>query len=567
MRKKRICSLVLAVVMLLGMMPAAKALETPGYRLEGKTVAGGYDLIIKAPGVDATGGQLALQYDTSKLTLLGGDNLKAITAGSGVTLTRDHVEENELVNAEKGVAGFAWYSFGLTNYVVATLHFAFQNGADAESLDAGSVRLRYVPLEGFGTWDTAAKLHVRTGGYAPDTYAYLNEAYRAVTMDFAYDGAEKLPPDTSVTVHCRDLLGKTVAASMEINTKTYTTDANGDLDLPLADGEYLYRVSAEGFGTQMGKLTVSGKTEETITFITDELLVQQAQEQLEIGYYEGDSAEKVTHSLTLIQKTASGVNVTWSSSNTSRVSHYGGVFRPAPGSGNVTVELTAKLSHGKASAEKKFTVTVLEMDAKTTTGAGIVNGNTGTTAVTSFEDVTDTSFGWAKEAIETLAAAGIIHGTGDGKFSPAAPIKRGDFILLLMGMIPVDAEPSTEEFSDVRADSYYHEAIQKARTLGVAEGTGGNRFSPDASITRQEMAVLTVRILEKSGYLTLTDETGDLNAFKDAGEIAPWAKESLGLLTGQGYLVGSDGALKPRANTNRAEAAVFLYGIYKAHGA
>ena len=55
--------------------------------------------------------------------------------------------------------------------------------------------------------------------------------------------------------------------------------------------------------------------------------------------------------------------------------------------------------------------------------------------------------------------------------------------------------------------------------------------------------------------------------FKDASEIAPWAEQSLALLTGQGYLVGGDGLLKPGAKTNRAEAAVFLYGIYNAHGA
>ena len=55
--------------------------------------------------------------------------------------------------------------------------------------------------------------------------------------------------------------------------------------------------------------------------------------------------------------------------------------------------------------------------------------------------------------------------------------------------------------------------------------------------------------------------------FKDAAEIAPWGEESLALLTGQGYLVGSENSLRPRAKTNRAEAAVFLYGIYNAHGA
>ena len=61
MKNGRIYALILAVVMVFGLIPAVYAVQAPGYRLTGKTVAGGYDLEITVPGVDATGGQLALQ--------------------------------------------------------------------------------------------------------------------------------------------------------------------------------------------------------------------------------------------------------------------------------------------------------------------------------------------------------------------------------------------------------------------------------------------------------------------------------------------------------------------------
>jgi hypothetical protein len=67
----------------------------------------------------------------------------------------------------------------------------------------------------------------------------------------------------------------------------------------------------------------------------------------------------VRSNLVLPGSTASGVAITWSSSNTSVVSNQGVVVRPASGQEPVTLTLTATLSKGTYSTTKAFSITVL----------------------------------------------------------------------------------------------------------------------------------------------------------------------------------------------------------------
>nr|MCR4940237.1 InlB B-repeat-containing protein [Treponemataceae bacterium] len=83
-------------------------------------------------------------------------------------------------------------------------------------------------------------------------------------------------------------------------------------------------------------------------------------EALALTFADGDSATSVTSNITL-PSGSNGVNVTWSSSNTSVVANNGTVTRPAFADGNATVTLTATLSKGTASDTKAFNVTVLAL--------------------------------------------------------------------------------------------------------------------------------------------------------------------------------------------------------------
>jgi hypothetical protein len=180
--------------------------------------------------------------------------------------------------------------------------------------------------------------------------------------------------------------------------------------------------------------------------------------------------------------------------------------------------------------------------------------------VKSFEDLG--GFTWAKKPIEVLASKGIIDGLSDRRFAPEQSITRADFILLLVRALDLQTDETAEPFADVAANAYYYEALSAARALGIAQGAGDNRFNPHASITREDMIVLTAKALEAAGKLTLAGSDQGLEGFEDAGEVADYAKASMSALVSKGLIQGSHNRLLPKTSTLRSQAAVLLYRIY-----
>lgn len=177
----------------------------------------------------------------------------------------------------------------------------------------------------------------------------------------------------------------------------------------------------------------------------------------------------------------------------------------------------------------------------------------------SFADLN--GYGWAKEAIEVLAAKGIINGVSESAFDPGASIKRADFVKLLVDTFGLTSD-TPGSFADVQANRYYAEAVGIAKSLGITNGAGGNRFNPEAPITREEAATFIERALTavKAGLPAGTEDV--LAAYKDANQISAYAKGSISSLVRAGLLQGNDGMLKPKGQLTRAEAAVLFYRIY-----
>ncbi len=177
-----------------------------------------------------------------------------------------------------------------------------------------------------------------------------------------------------------------------------------------------------------------------------------------------------------------------------------------------------------------------------------------------FSDIA--GYGWAKNQIEVLASKGIINGTSNDTFSPAANITRADYLVLLVKTLGLTAEFDSN-FNDVEPGTYYYEAAGIAKKLGLAAGSGNNRFNPKENISRQDMMVLTARVLEKYKGLKVAGDSAVLDKFSDKRDIAGYAVDSLATLVKEGLISGSGDKLNPRAQTTRAESAVFLYRIYK----
>lgn len=169
---------------------------------------------------------------------------------------------------------------------------------------------------------------------------------------------------------------------------------------------------------------------------------------------------------------------------------------------------------------------------------------------------------WAAKEIEALAARGIVEGTSGAAFDPAAPISRGEFLAQLIRLLELDAE-FTDSFVDVDADSPYYKELGIGRALGIVEGVGGNRFLPDTAIRREDVAVMLKRALEQWPVGLPEQSAKRIDEFKDGAQAASYAREALAYLLSAGLLQGNaDGALNPKGNLTRAQAAVILYRIY-----
>ena len=177
-----------------------------------------------------------------------------------------------------------------------------------------------------------------------------------------------------------------------------------------------------------------------------------------------------------------------------------------------------------------------------------------------FSDVPEESWPWAVNEIDFLFEAGVINGTSPGIYSPAAQIKRGDFMLMLVRAYDLFTD-FDDNFSDVPQKSYYYDAIGSARKLGIAKGVGGNAFAPGSTITRQDMMVLIYRTLEVIGKPLPAASQSVLSKFSDYTKISDYARDAAAALVQADIIRGSGASINPLGKTTRAEMAVVLYRI------
>ncbi|MFB9328840.1 endo-1,4-beta-xylanase [Paenibacillus aurantiacus] len=168
---------------------------------------------------------------------------------------------------------------------------------------------------------------------------------------------------------------------------------------------------------------------------------------------------------------------------------------------------------------------------------------------------------WAKDAVEALAARGIVSGITNGAFAPANAITRADFVAQLVRALELESDKQANTpFADVKPSDYYYEAVSTARALGITSGTGQNQFLPEQAITRQDMMTMTALALKAAGKPLSAG--GSLEAFADAGSVAGYAKESAAALVAAGIVKGSANQLRPQAKLSRAEAAVIVQAAW-----
>lgn len=168
---------------------------------------------------------------------------------------------------------------------------------------------------------------------------------------------------------------------------------------------------------------------------------------------------------------------------------------------------------------------------------------------------------WAYEYVQFLVEKGVVSGISDTSFAPSSNVTRAQFITMLARMSGDDLPEYDGSFTDVPYDEYYTGAVAWAIANNVTVGTSDTTFSPNANITRQDMAVMVIRFAASKGYGFASVNTKA--TFSDNADINDYAQEAVSTLQQANIINGyTDGSFRPLNNATRAEAAKIMAFIY-----
>lgn len=177
-----------------------------------------------------------------------------------------------------------------------------------------------------------------------------------------------------------------------------------------------------------------------------------------------------------------------------------------------------------------------------------------------FADAAPTA--WYHDGVHYCIEKGLMHGISADKFLPDGSVTRAQLAAILWRLEGNPAPVSTADFSDVADGAWYAGAVRWAADSGVVKGYADGRFRPNDAVTREQMAALLYRFAGYKGYDVGIGGDTDILRFTDGAAVGGYAVPAMRWACGSGLMTGArrDGgmALAPRDTTTRAQTATLL---------
>ena len=101
-----------------------------------------------------------------------------------------------------------------------------------------------------------------------------------------------------------------------------------------------------------------------------------------------------------------------------------------------------------------------------------------------FADVSGSD--WFYNDVRYVYEKGIMDGTGADRFSPNAPLTRAMIVTILYRMAGSPAMSGASDFKDVDSNKWFAKAVAWAAANGIVNGYEDGSFRPKQLLTRQE---------------------------------------------------------------------------------
>ncbi len=168
---------------------------------------------------------------------------------------------------------------------------------------------------------------------------------------------------------------------------------------------------------------------------------------------------------------------------------------------------------------------------------------------------------WASESINALHAKGILSGYEDGMFRPDDPVKREEFVKILIEALPIPVEETNKVFSDVSADDWFYAPVMQAYAVNLVKGVDYGVFGTGQYITREQLCTIVWRGMK---ICDLYLDEGEEVVYTDENAVADYALEAVKALSKGGVVSGmGDGNFVPGGTATRAQVAKIIHGLLK----
>ena len=173
-----------------------------------------------------------------------------------------------------------------------------------------------------------------------------------------------------------------------------------------------------------------------------------------------------------------------------------------------------------------------------------------------FADVSGSD--WFYNDVRYVYEKGIMDGTGADRFSPNAPLTRAMIVTILYRMAGSPAMSGASDFKDVDSNKWFAKAVAWAAANGIVNGYGDSLFGPNDPVTREQLAAILYRYAVYGGMTAVTLEE-NLGSFADTAQLSAYAIQAMNWAVGQGLINGSGSNLVPKAQATRAQVAAIIH--------
>lgn len=184
-------------------------------------------------------------------------------------------------------------------------------------------------------------------------------------------------------------------------------------------------------------------------------------------------------------------------------------------------------------------------------------------AETATDDKADLA-GWAVKDFEALNRAGLVP-LGMIKENLSQQLTRLEYCELIMPLYKILAGVEEIELAGLPYDDCDSPAAAEAYSLGFIATAGEDMFDPTGRISRQDMAVGMITMLETAGIpcSLAADEISAICGYEDFAQADSWAYNAIAKSVANGYISGENKTqLEPHGDATRLQAIAAAGRIY-----